>query len=145
MGYGKVREIMKIMATDKIKKEESYETLMSRDDSGYRRGNYRGRQNFRSKRNKQYQGRNDSKYERNFRNDDFRGIKERSIVNHSKFGQTMKCYCCGSKYHLIGKCPDISAWNPKQEGRSEGERERKFTYNYFMVYMGGEEEGGLKT
>ena len=166
--YGKVREIMKIMATDKIKKEESfettlynepnyseeteeekktsgYETLMSRDDSGYRRGNYRGRQNFRSNRNKQYRGRNNSKYERNFRNDDFRGIKDRSITNHSKFGQTMKCYCCGSKYHLIRKCPDISAWKPKQEGSLEGERERKFTYNYFMVYMGGEEEGELKT
>ena len=33
----------------------------------------------------------------------------------------------------------------KQEGRSEGEQDRKFMYNYFMVYMGGDDEGELKT
>ena len=33
----------------------------------------------------------------------------------------------------------------KQERRSEGEQDRKFTYNYFMVYMGGDDEGELKT
>ena len=165
--YGKVREIIKIMGTDKIKKEERFdtlynepnyseepeeekkisghETLISRDTNRYRGENSRGRQLFRSNKNRQNRGRNNTKYERNSRNNDFRGIKERSIVNYQKNGQTMKCYCCGSKYHLIGKCPDISAWKPKQEGRSEGERDRKFTYNYFMVYMSGEEEGELKT
>ena len=162
--YGKVREIIKIMGTDKIKHEvdtlysepnyseepeeenkiSSHETLISRDNNRYRGENPRGRQLFRGNKNRQNRGRNNTRYERNSRNDDFRGIRDRSIENYSKNGITMKCYCCGSKYHLIGKCPDISAWKPKKEGRSEGEKERKFTYNYFMVYMGGEEEGELK-
>ena len=33
----------------------------------------------------------------------------------------------------------------KQEGRSEGDQDRKFSYNYFMVYMGGDDERELKT
>ena len=58
------------------------ETLISRDTNRYRGENSRGRQYFRSNKDRQYRGRNNSKYERNFRNDNFRGIKERSIVNH---------------------------------------------------------------
>ena len=76
--YGKVRETIKIMGTDKIKNEErldtlynepSYseeqeevisgnETLISRDTNRYRGENYRGRQYFRSNKNRQYRGRN---------------------------------------------------------------------------------------
>ena len=163
--YAKVRETIKIMGTDKIKNEERLdtlynepnyseeqeevisgnETLISRDTNRYRGGNYRGRQYFRSNKNSQYRGRNNKKYERNSRNDDLRGVKERSIVNYSKYGQPMKCFHCGSKFHLIRNCPDLPKWKLKQEGKSEGEGDRKFTYNYFMVYMGGEEEGELKT
>ena len=163
--YGKVREIMKIMGTDKNKNEDKFdtlynepnyseepeeernisgnETLISRDTNRYRGESSRGRQSFRSNRNRQYRGRNNKRYERNYRNNDLRGVKERSMVNYSRNGKILKCYRCESKYHLIGNCPDTPKWRPKQEGGSEGDR--KFTYNYFMVYMGGEEEGELKS
>ena len=102
--YGKVREIMKIMGTDKNKNEDKFdtlynepnyseepeeernisgnETLISRDTNRYRGESSRGRQSFRSNRNRQYHGSNNKKYERNSRNYDFRGVRERSIVNY---------------------------------------------------------------
>ena len=165
--YEKVREVIKIMSTETNKNEDKFdtlynepnyreeqeddkairghETLISRDANKFRGGNSRGRQGFRGNKFRQYRGRNNNKNERSFRNEDFRGVRERGIVRYARNGQIMKCYCCGSKYHLVRDCPESPTMKPKQEGRSEGDQDRKFSYNYFMVYMGGDDERELKT
>ena len=129
--YVKVREVIKIIGTEKEKKEERFETLYSEKNKGEEqeeqkpmsghetlisRNNIKnrgesshGRQTYRSNRNRHFRGKPYKKYERNYRNYDFRGMKERSIMNQSKYGQTMTCHFCGSKYDLIRDYSDYNA------------------------------------
>ena len=67
-------------------------------------------------------------------------------MNPIRNGQTIVCNCCGSRYHLIRQCPDYSCtsnrWGDVDNTRDNG---RKYAFNYFMVYMGGQEEGELQS
>ena len=155
--YAKVREIIKIQfaAEDEGKQEgleakreqddlrspSENETLWGRDSSRGRRDHSSGRWRSRGR----YRPRPYRSYDRNRgseKADLFRGLMQKKM-NPTRNGNTMACNCCGSKYHLIRNCPDYArTWREVDNTR---DTEKKYAFNYFMVYMGGQEEGELQS
>ena len=153
--YEKIREIIKLQFAAEgkqgglgVKKEQDdqrstneHETFWGRDSQRGRRDHPSGRSRSRGR----YRPRPYRSYDRNRgseRSDLFRGLIQKKM-NPTKNGSIMTCNCCGSKYHLIRSCPDYAkTWREVDNTRK---KEKKYAFNFFIVYMGGQEEGELQS